>query len=72
VEIFANIYVARESQKPIIIGNGGRMIREIGRLARQEIETFLGKHVYLDLQVKVRPGWNEDDAEIAKMLGREG
>jgi GTP-binding protein Era len=72
VEIFANIYVARESQKPIIIGNGGRMIREIGRLARQEIETFLGKHVYLDLQVKVRPSWNEDDAEIAKMLGREG
>ncbi len=72
VDIIANIYVARESQKPIIIGNGGRMIKEIGRLARQDIETFLGKHVYLDLQVKVRPGWNEDEAQIAKMLGREG
>lgn len=72
VDVIANIYVARESQKPILIGNGGRMIKEIGRLARQDIETFLGKHVYLDLQVKVRPGWNEDEAEIAKLLGREG
>ena len=72
VDIVANIYVARESQKPILIGNGGRMIKEIGRLARHDIETFLGKHVYLDLQVKVRPGWNEDEAEIAKLLGREG
>ncbi len=72
VDIVANIYVARESQKPILVGNGGRMIKEIGRLARQDIETFLGKHVYLDLQVKVRPGWNEDEAEIAKLLGREG
>ncbi len=72
IDIIANIYVARESQKPILIGNGGRMIKEIGRLARQDIEAFLGKHVYLDLHVKVRPGWNEDDAEIAKMLGREG
>ncbi len=72
IDIIANIYVARESQKPIIIGNGGRMIREIGRLARQDIETFLGKHVYLDLQVKVRPGWNEDESQIAQLLGREG
>ncbi|MFN4218865.1 MAG: GTPase Era [Candidatus Bipolaricaulia bacterium] len=72
VDIIANIYVARESQKPILIGNGGRMIKEIGRLARQDIEAFLGKHVYLDLQVKVRPGWNEDEAEIAKLLGRQG
>jgi GTP-binding protein Era len=72
VDIIANIYVARESQKPILIGNGGRMIKEIGRLARQDIEAFLGKHVYLDLHVKVRPGWNEDEAEIVKLLGREG
>ena len=72
VEIFANIYVARESQKPILIGSGGRMIKEIGRLARHDIETFLGKHVYLNLQVKVRPGWNEDEDEIAKLLGHEG
>jgi GTP-binding protein Era len=72
VDIIANIYVARESQKPILIGNGGRMIKEIGRLARHDIEAFLGKHVYLDLHVKVRPGWNEDEAEIVKLLGREG
>lgn len=72
IEVFANIYVARESQKPIIIGNGGRMIKEIGRLARPQIEAFLGKQVYLDLQVKVRPGWNEDETEIARMLNSEG
>lgn len=72
IEIFANIYVARESQKAILIGSGGRMIKGIGSLARQEIESFLGKKVFLDLQVKVRKDWNEDEAEIARMLGREG
>jgi GTP-binding protein Era len=72
IEVFANIYVARESQKSILIGSGGRMIKEIGRSARQEIEAFLGQHVYLDLQVKVRPDWNENEAEIARMLGGEG
>lgn len=72
IEIFANIYVARESQKSILIGSGGHMIREIGCLARPDIETFVGRQVYLDLQVKVRPDWNESDAEIARMLEREG
>lgn len=72
IAIFANIYVARESQKAILIGSGGGKIKEIGCLARPEIETFLGRHVYLDLQVKVRAAWNEDEAEIVRMLGREG
>lgn len=70
IEVFANIYVARESQKAIMIGSGGRMIKEIGSLARQEIEAFLGRRVYLDLQVKVHKDWNESDAQIAQMLER--
>lgn len=70
IEIFANIYVARESQKAILIGSGGKMIKQIGSLARQEIERFLGRKVYLDLQVKVHRGWNESEAEIARMLDR--
>lgn len=70
IEIFANIYVARESQKAIMIGSGGRMVKEIGSLARPEIEAFLGRKVYLDLQVKVHKDWNESDAQIAQMLER--
>ncbi|MCI2429194.1 GTPase Era [Candidatus Acetothermia bacterium] len=70
MEIFANIYVARESQKAILIGSGGRMVKEIGSLARQEIEAFLGRKIYLDLQVKVHRDWNESEAEIARMLDR--
>ncbi len=72
IEVYANIYVARPSQKGILIGEQGSMIREIGRLARQDIEALLGSRVYLDLQVKVRPGWNEDEEKIARILGKEG
>jgi GTP-binding protein Era len=71
LEIYANIHVARDSQKGILIGEKGSMIKEIGRLARQDIETLLGAHVYLDLQVKVREKWNEDETQIAQILGRE-
>lgn len=71
IDIYANIHVARDSQKGILVGEGGSMIKEIGRLARQDIETLLGTHVYLDLQVKVREKWNEDEAQIAQVLGRE-
>ena len=70
LEIYANIYVARESQKGILIGEGGRMIKEIGTQARTEIEKWLNNRVYLDLRVKVKEKWNEDEAQIAKMLGR--
>jgi GTP-binding protein Era len=72
MDVYANIHVARDSQKGILIGEKGSMIKEIGRLARQEIETLLGAHVYLDLQVKVSERWNEDEAQIAQVLGREG
>ncbi len=71
IEIYAHIYVARESQKGILIGQGGKMIKEIGRLARMDLEDFLGAKIYLDLRVKVREKWNESEAQIARALEPE-
>lgn len=58
--IFATILVERESQKPIVIGRGGEVIKEIGTAARKEIEGLLDQHVFLDLRVAVREQWRED------------
>jgi GTP-binding protein Era len=58
--ISATVYVERDSQKKILLGKGGQMLRQIGQAARQEIEAFLGKRVYLDLWVKVRKNWRKD------------
>lgn len=71
MEVYANIHVARESQKGILIGEQGAMIREIGRQARREIEALLGAQVYLDLRVQVSEKWNEDEAHIARLLSAE-
>lgn len=60
VRISAIVYVERESQKPIVLGRGGRTIKEIGTLAREELEYLLGRKVFLELRVKVRPGWRKD------------
>ena len=68
VYIRATIYVERESQKGIVIGHKGAMLKEIGRLARPDIEMMLGGKVYLDLWVKVRKDWRNRDA-ILKSLG---
>jgi GTP-binding protein Era len=69
LEIYATIFVARDSQKPIVIGRGGQKLKEIGRHARLELEALLGKKVFLSLRVKVRPKWTEDEAEIARLAG---
>jgi GTP-binding protein Era len=61
IKIGANIIVQRETQKSIIIGEGGKMIRQIGTNARKDIEKFLGQKVFLELFVKVRPKWREND-----------
>jgi len=61
IKIRAEIIVQRESQKAIIIGEGGRMIRTIGSDARREIEKFLDQKVFLELFVKVRPRWRENE-----------
>ena len=65
--IYATILVERESQKPIVIGRGGDMIKEIGTAARQEIETFLQKRVFLDLRVAVREQWREDERTLDQL-----
>lgn len=62
--IQATIFTEKESQKAILIGQGGRMLKEIGRLARAEIEPLLGTRVYLDLWVKVRPKWRQDEVRL--------
>jgi len=69
MEIYATIYVARRSQKGILIGHRGDMIKRIGQEARKLIETLLGTQVYLDLHVKIADKWNEDEAHIARSLG---
>jgi GTP-binding protein Era len=61
IKIRAEIVVQRESQKAIIIGEGGKMIKTIGSEARKEIEAFLEQKVFLELFVKVRPKWREND-----------
>ena len=61
IKISASIIVQRETQKAIILGEGGKMIKKIGTEARKEIEKFLGQKVFLELFVKVRPKWREND-----------
>ena len=71
VRIEASILVERSSQKGILIGRGGGMLKAIGSAARREIEAFLGTKVYLGLFVKVREGWREDPAVLDEMgLGK--
>ena len=61
VDLYCTILVDRESQKPIVIGKGGAMIKQIGTAARRELEQYLEKHVYLDLHVKVKSEWRDDE-----------
>ncbi|RYD93054.1 MAG: GTPase Era, partial [Sphingobacteriales bacterium] len=61
IKIGAIIVVQRESQKAIILGEGGKMIKRIGSEARKEIEKFLQSKIFLELFVKVRPKWREND-----------
>ena len=67
VKLFCTILVERESQKPIVIGKGGSMIRQIGTTARMELEQHLEKRVYLDLHVKVRSEWRDDDRMLDEL-----
>ncbi|MDA0745755.1 MAG: GTPase Era [bacterium] len=64
VYIRADVVVERESQKGIVIGNGGKMLRAIGKSARLKIETFLSRPVYLDLHVKVYENWRKKDQAL--------
>jgi len=63
----ADVLVETDSQKQIVIGKGGAMIREIGKWARPEIEALLGHSVFLELRVKVRPRWRRDEALLERL-----
>jgi GTPase len=63
----ARVWAETESQKGILVGAGGRMIKAIGTAARREIETLLGRRVHLDLRVRVRRGWRRDDALLDRL-----
>ena len=64
VKIQADIIVQRESQKAIILGEGGKMIKQLGMLAREDIEKFLGGKVFLQLFVKVKSKWRDDELKL--------
>jgi GTPase len=61
------VYVETDSQKQILVGKGGAMVREIGTRARPEIEALLGKPVFLELVVKVRPKWRRDERMLERL-----
>jgi GTP-binding protein Era len=61
LRIYCSIFVERDSQKPIIIGRGGELIKQIGTAARHEIEAFFHTSVFLDLRVAVRESWRDDE-----------
>jgi GTP-binding protein Era len=63
----ANILVETDSQKQILVGKGGAMVKEIGTRARPEIEALLGQPVYLELMVKVRPHWRRNEATLERL-----
>lgn len=67
VEIKAEIIVERESQKGILIGKGGKMIKKIGSLARNDIESLLGSRVFLETIVKVQANWTNDSDQIERL-----
>jgi GTP-binding protein Era len=64
IKIGADIIVQRETQKGIILGEGGKMIKKIGTDARKDIEEFLGSKVFLELFVKVRPKWRDNEMQL--------
>jgi GTP-binding protein Era len=68
VEVYANLFVERDSQKAIVIGKAGTRLRDIGARARPPIEALVGKQVFLSIRVKVAKDWQRDP----KQLGRLG
>ena len=66
--IYASIFVERDSQKAIVIGKGGQKLKEIGIDARRDLESFLGRKIFLELHVKVKKGWRDDEGTL-RVLG---
>ena len=66
IRIRAIIYTARESQKGILIGHQGVALKRVGTEARRDLEEFLGKHVFIELVVKVNKDWRNNESELKK------
>jgi GTP-binding protein Era len=67
ISIWATIYVERDSQKGIVVGKQGSMIKRLGTEAREELESILGTKIYLDLHVSVHEGWREDERFLGEL-----
>ncbi len=67
LRIYCTIWVEQESQKPIVIGRGGEMIKRIGTEARLDLERFFGTKVFLDLRVKVNPDWRNNERTLDEL-----
>jgi GTP-binding protein Era len=67
LRLYCSILVERQSQKPIVVGRGGAMIKAIGTAAREELERFFDARVFLDLRVKVRADWREDERMLDQL-----
>jgi GTP-binding protein Era len=67
LNVHANIYVERQSQKGIMIGKGGERLRQVGTDSRRQIEALLGTKVFLDLHVKIAKDWQRDPRQLRKL-----
>jgi GTP-binding protein Era len=68
LKLYCTIVVDRESQKPIVVGRGGEMVKKIGTAAREDLERFFGLRVFLDLHVRVKSEWREND-QVLDQIG---
>ncbi len=67
LDVRANVYVERSSQKGIVIGKGGERLRQVGTDSRRQIEALLGTKVFLDLHVKIAKDWQRDPKQLRKL-----
>jgi GTP-binding protein Era len=67
ITVLAHAWAETESQKGILVGKGGRMVRDVGTGARKEMEALLGRRVFLDLRVRVRKGWRQDESLLDRL-----
>ncbi|MBO0834554.1 MAG: GTPase Era [Actinobacteria bacterium] len=67
IDVHANMFVERPSQKAIVLGSHGDRLKEVGTTARRQIEALLGQHVYLDLRVKVAKDWQRDPRQLRRL-----
>jgi GTP-binding protein Era len=67
LDVYANLFVERDSQKAIVIGKKGSRLKQVGTQARHQIEALLGTPVYLDLRVKLAKDWQRDPKQLRRL-----